>query len=103
VSFEAISERIRACKGSFETPHGGLQNDALTRGWPCQKQHKNAERPSRRVMGAVLRYGVSLGSLCAPDAADTKGGGTVRPNEASRRVAWLPELKQAKTMRNELG
>ena len=54
-------------------------------------------------MGAVLRYGVLLGSLCAPDAADTKGGGTVRPNEASRRVAWLPELKQAKTMRNELG
>jgi hypothetical protein len=67
------------------------------------KQHKNAKRPSRRVMGAVLRYGVSLGSLCAPEAADTMGEGSIRPNEAARRAVWPPELKRARTKRNEMG
>jgi hypothetical protein len=60
-----------------------IHADALTQGWPCQKQHKNVKRPSRRVMGAVLQYGVSLGSLCMPDVADTKRGGTICPNKAS--------------------
>ena len=67
------------------------------------KTTKKLRETKQEVIGTVLRYGVSLGSLCMPDVADTKGEGDIRPNEASRRVGWPPELKRAKTMQNELG